>query len=160
MKYLKRFNESTEGLYSKTYFEDVKILDDAKLDIEDILLELEDDGFNTVVSNRNWTKPMEKPSGTMQDRTKYYKCHSMIIDIIKGEDTYSSEFNINDIKETLFRLEDYVKSNIPSDFRMEYVDYVDKRIDGRHNDDRSPMVRIVKISIDRENNDVVLVKHN
>jgi len=162
MRYLKRFNESIEGLYSSTYFEDVKILDDAKLDVEDILLELEDDGwFKTVVSNRTWSKVVEKQPGVIEDRAKFYKCYSMIIDITKEDsDQYHSEFDINDIKETLFRLEDYIKSNIPSDFIIEYVDYVDKRIDGRHNDDRSPMVRIVKIAINRENNDVVLVGHN
>lgn len=150
MRYLKRFNEAQGDLYSSTYFEDRKILDGAKLDIDDILLELEDDGFKVLVSNRTWSKSTGSDV-FVTGSIRYYKCYSMVIDITRGEDTYSSEFDINDIKETLFRLEDYIKNNIPSDFNMEYVDYVDKRIDGRHNDDRSPMVRIVKIVINREN---------
>lgn len=158
MKYLKSYNENTfirnpMQLYSSTYEEDMKLLDKARLDIKDILLEVEDEGFGTIVSNRTWSKAVGSQSGHIynKDRTKYYKCYSMIIDITK----LGYDFDINDIKETLFRLEDYVKTNLPG-FNMEYIDNVDTRIKERERHgnmftSKELYVKIVKIAINREN---------
>lgn len=170
MKYLKTYNESTknpdallqEAEFAKKAEEEKKVLSSIKSDVEDILLEVSDEGFYTQVSINRWHR--NEPFFTyarslrgLQDGWLSEMRYSMIINIVKdglkpgqpmlGNTNY---FDINTIKEPLIRLEGYVKDNLPG-YKMEYDNSVDKA----WKENRISKISLVTITIDNYHDGVL-----
>lgn len=105
MRYLKIFEDFNNG----------NIL----LDVKDILLELEDNGFHTDIKNQDYKGSMNKIVITISKEK----------DIIEDEGdeiepplivTEQSDFNLSEIKDVVLRLRDFLES---SGFNLFYCDY-------------------------------------
>lgn len=169
MRYLKTYKESTlpyitkgtdalrqEEEFAKKAEESHKLLSSVQNDVEDILLEASDEGFDVNVSINKWhnNEPFFTHGG-LQDGWISKLRYSMIINIVKsgsrmelrpGQSMFanSNYFDINLIKEPLIRLEEYVKSNLPG-YSLHYNDEVDQ---GWKDESLISSCSIVTITID------------
>lgn len=103
----------------------LETLESFRDDINDILLELEDDVFSAKVSisSFNKTDPFIKDgrhSGWVNE-----KRYSMVIHIYRnvlkpGQSPFANTnyFSVEYVEEYILRLEDYVKDNLPSDYKL------------------------------------------
>ncbi len=167
MRHLKKYNESTknpdallqEAEFVKKAEEEKKVLSSIKSDVEDILLEVSDEGFYTQVSINRWHK--NEPFftyGGLRDGWISEVRYSMVINIVKeglkpgqpmlGNTNY---FDINTIKEPLIRLEGYVKDNLPG-YKMEYDNSVNREA---WKENRIFYLSLVTVIIDSYNDGVL-----
>jgi len=142
-----------EEEYERKAEESHKILSSVRSDVEDILLEASDEGFDYNVSINKWHKndPFFTHGG-LQDGWISELRYSMVIHIVKkglrpeqSMFANSNYFDINLIKEPLMRLEDYVKNNLPNDYKMYYSDDVDQ---GWKDKTKKSACTVVTITID------------
>ena len=106
MKYLKKFLEITEYKYIETFEEDENVLDD----IKDLLLEIEDMGYE----NRIWLNDYYAEQSKKEKVTK--------IEIESNKDKKVSKEDFEIIIEHLKRLNDYLQS---TDFRIKKIELYD-----------------------------------
>ncbi len=112
--------------------ETLETLTSVRDDINDILLEASDEGFdvNLCINRWNKTDPFFDLKSQRQDGWVNEPRYSIVIHIVKkglekGKSMFanSNYFDINLIREPLIRLEGYVKDNLP-DYKMKYTDGV------------------------------------
>ncbi len=168
MKYLKKFESSEWDRYVQSVLpknpsiikieaeleekaqETLKTLTSVREDIDDILLEASDEGFDVNLSINRWSKtePFFDLKSQHQDGYVHEPRYSIVIHIVKrglkkGQSMFanSNYFDINTIKEPLIRLEGYVKDNLP-DYKMKYTDGVNLQFG------KESRITLVTISID------------
>jgi len=132
MRYIKTYEsfeseiKDIESELNKKSEKVLEILESVRDDINDILLEIEDEGFCARVSISNWnkTEPFITRGG-LQGGWVSEKRYSMIIHIYKdvlkpGQSPFANTnyFSAEYVEEYILRLEDYVKDNLPSDYKL------------------------------------------
>ena len=152
-----------ESEFEKKAEESYKVLSSVKNDVEDILLEVSDEGFDVHTSINRWHK--NEPHftyGGLHDGWISELRYIMVIHIVKkglrpGQSMFANTnyFDINTIKEPLIRLEGYVKENLPG-YKMEYSDGVDKA----WKENRISRISLVTISIDNYKDGVEAPQYN
>jgi len=140
-----------EAEFEKKAEETLNILSSIQNDVDDILLEVSDEGFYVQASINKWHKnePFFTRGGLLDGWISEPR-YSMVIHIVRkglrpeqSMFANTNYFDINVIKEPLIRLGGYVKDNLPG-FKMEYTDGVDKA----WKENRTSRITLVTISID------------